>query len=191
MATKKRKLPIVEVVTGIIMVVIVLTFGIPRYLNWLQESNISVATSRMLNDLQVARSTAIQNRHKVIVTFNPASSGYTIHEDTNDNDAFDSGEPQRKVVLERGIQYGTNSKLKVKDIWDHGLLGKNPVALIGGGKRIIFNTQGQASKSGAIYLVPVEEVNIRNNHLRAIRIIRGTGDIRVMSYTPSVSPPWQ
>ena len=191
MATKRKQLPIVEAVTGVIMVMIVLNFGLPRYLNWLQESKINIATSQMIDDLHVARNTAIQNRHKVIVTFNPASSGYTIHEDVNGNDAYDSGEPARKGVLERGIQYGTNSKLKATDVWGHGPVGENPIALIGGGNRITFSTQGQASKSGAIYLVPVEEVNIRNDRLRAIRIIRTTGNIEVFSHAVSASPPWQ
>ena len=190
MATKK-KLPIIEAVTGIIMVMIVLTFGLPRYLNWLQESKINIATSQMLDDLQLARSTAIQNRHKVIVIFKPTASGYIVHEDVNGDDVLDPGEPQRKGVLERGIQYGTNSKLKATDIWGQGPVGENPVALVGGGNRITFNTQGQASKNGAIYLIPVEEVNIRNDHLRAIRIIRTTGNIKVLRHTPSASPPWE
>lgn len=191
MAARKKQLPIVEVVTGIIMMVIVFTFGLPRYFNWLQESKIGVATSQMLEDLLLARSTAIKNRHRVIVTFNAVASGYTIHEDVNGNGALDSGEPTRKTTLENGIQYGTNSKLKVTDIWGHDVLGKNPVALIDGGNRIVFNTQGQANTSGAIYLVPIDEAEIRNDYLRAIRIIRTTGSIHVMKYTANASPPWK
>jgi len=191
MATRKKQLPIVEVVTGIIMMMIVFTFGLPRYFNWLQESKIGVATSRMLEDLLLARSTAIINRNRVIVTFNAAASGYTVHEDVNGNGALDSGEPTRKSILENGIQYGTNSNLKVTDVWGHDVLGENPIALMGGGNRIVFNTQGQANTSGAIYLIPIDEAKIHNDHLRAVRIIRTTGSIHVMKYTPNASPPWK
>lgn len=191
MATRKKQLPIVEVVTGIIMMMIVITFGLPRYFNWLQESKIGVATSQMLEDLLLARSTAIKNRHRVIVTFNAVASGYTVHEDVNGNGTLDSEEPTRETTLENGVQYGTNSKLKVTDVWGHNTLGKNPIALIDGGHRIVFNTQGQANTSGAIYLVPVDEAEIRNDYLRAVRIIRTTGSIHVMKFTANASPPWK
>ena len=191
MATKKKELPIAEVITGIIMVIIILTFGLPRYFNWLQESKINIATSRILEDLHVARDTSGKNNHNVVVVFHPAASSYTIHEDTNGNNIYDSGEPQRKVVLENGVQFGTNSNLNVTDIWGQGLLGENPVALVGGGNQIIFSPQGQASQSGAIYLVPVEESGINNNNLRAIQIIRTTGSIKVLNHTTSASPPWE
>ena len=191
MAPRKKQFPIAEVVTGIIMLIIVFTFGLPRYFNWLQESKIGVATSRMFEDLQVAKRTAIKNRHRVIVTFNAAASGYTVHEDVNGNGVLDSGEPTRKAILGNGIQFGTNSKLNVMDIWGHEILEENPIALIGGGNRIVFNTQGQASTSGAIYLVPAEEAGIRNDYLRAVRIIRTTGSIKVLRYAPNASPPWK
>ena len=190
MATKKRQLHIAEAVTGIIMVMIVLTVGLPRYLNWLQESKIGVATSQMHDDLQLAKNTAINNRHQVIVTFNATASGYVIHEDVNGNGAFDAGEPQIKTVLKSGIQYGTNSKLNVTDIWGHEPLGENPIALIGGGKNIIFNTQGQANRSGAVYLVPTDDADIRNDYLRAIQILGATGELRIMKYFAAASPPW-
>ena len=119
MAKNKKPLPIAEIVTGIIIVIILIVFAVPRYMNWTEGSIIKDEAIKLYYNLETAKNTAMKNKHKVWVVFQ-GKSRYMTFEDINGNGTFDNGEPSRKIKLNPKIQFGINKEPPLQNVWGTG-----------------------------------------------------------------------
>ena len=92
-----RGFSLVELMIVMLVVGIVLAAGLPAYSRFRDDMLVGEARAQLLQDLRVARQTAVTWHCPVIIAFGNGStttnvSGYTVHMDTNANGSFDSGE---------------------------------------------------------------------------------------------------
>ncbi|NIQ02531.1 MAG: hypothetical protein GWM98_20920 [Nitrospinaceae bacterium] len=189
MADEKKPAPIPEIVTGVIIVIIVIVFAVPRFMKWTEGSTIDNEAMKLISNLKLAASTAIKNKHRVWVTFK-GTSVYTIFEDTNNNGAYDQGEPHRGIELPADVNFGVNQEPPVHNVWGNGTVS-DPVDLVGGGHQFYFKTKGGISTNGAIYLIPAQDLGETNDNIRVIKFMSASGEISFMKPAPGASPPWQ
>jgi len=131
-------------------------------------------------DLMVARISAIKNNNNVVVRLNnPAANQYTVHNDINGDFNVDGGETLKTVPLNPRVQFGFFGA-GVND--PNGNPINNPISLADGTSTITFNSRGQASTSGSVYLIPTSEIGQSNNLLRAINVIQATGSVEYWEY---------
>ncbi|MDH5764133.1 MAG: GspH/FimT family protein [Nitrospinota bacterium] len=189
MAEEKKPLPLAEIVTGVIIVIILIVFALPRFMNWSEGSLIANEISKLYYDLDTAKNTAIKNKHNVWVTFQ-GTSGYLIFEDTNGNGSADAGESQRKVKLDPSVQFGVNLDPPVQNVWGTADATK-PIDFAGGNNKFYFKSSGGASSTGVIYMIAITDVGNSQADIRAVKVIEGNGEIQVVRHSPGDSPPWK
>jgi len=138
-------------------------------------------------DLMLARITAIKSNNDVIVTFNAGNNQYSIHDDSNSDGAENGGETVKNVTLIPQVQFGFFGGSVVDT---EGNSVSSPVYLAGGGSVLTFNSRGEASDSGSVYLIPGSDVSQSNDRLRAISVVQATGSVDYWKYSQGQSPPW-
>ena len=77
---EQKPIPIAEIITGVIIVIILMVVALPRFINWAEGSVIDNEASKLFYDLRTAKNTSVQNKHKVWVVFQ-GTSAYMIFED--------------------------------------------------------------------------------------------------------------
>ncbi len=173
---------------GVLAVIgIVAIFAIPNMNAWIERNRVEAVARQIYFDLQFARSKAIRNHNNVIVTFqNSGSHQYTIHVDTNDDGTQDAGEDVNTVTLKDKIIFGTNSGVSDVD--------GNPLSSgvsMGGDKKITFNPRGSAGESGSVYVLPSDDLSVKNDLMRAVSVVQATGAVEYWKYSSGASPgPW-
>ena len=178
----KRGVSLIEMLTVIVIIGILAAIAIPNFSRWKEKYEINGETKKVYFDLLLAHSTSISNNHNVLVTFDPINNTYKVLKDKNNNGQEDSGETIKSVNLENNIQFGFNSG--VLDL--EGNLVTSSI-FFANGNAITFNSRGQASTSGSIFLIHKNDIGQSNNRLRSINIIQSTGAIESLEYSSSGS----
>ncbi|MCF8721123.1 GspH/FimT family protein [Nitrospina gracilis] len=190
-AGPQKELPIAEIVTGVVIVLILVFMGLPKLINWWRgvEANQEVVT--FYDRLVMAQNTAVEKRKPVSVVFFPDRNAFSVHEDTNGNDAVDAGEFHEEFGLGEHLQYYGGSLPDLKNVWNGEPVGDRAVHLFGGGTRLTFNPLGQTSDNGAVYLIPKWDVGITAKNMRALKFLKTSGEIRVLHHTGQDDVPWK
>jgi len=187
--TQEKEFPIPEIVTAVVVLIILLVFGLPKVIDAWNEHWIFEEVNEFASNLALARNTALNTKHNVIVTFEAEKGRFSMHEDTNGNGRQDSGERVEDRTLGSYIQFSTNPSFNIKDIWGQPLKNK-PVDLMGSENTITFTPAGAASHVGALYLVPIKDIDKTTDHMKAIRILKTTGEIKILRYSGNPEAPW-
>ncbi len=182
--TNSKGYSLTEVLVTISIIGIVLAIAMPDYSQWVVQRKIDKESQNLYMDLMLARISAIKNNNDVIVTFNAGNNQYQIHDDTDSDGVEDGGETIKIVTLVPQVQFGFFGAVNDPD----GNNVTNAVFLAGGGNIITFNSRGQASDSGSVYVIPVGDVS--NDRLQAVSIVQATGSVDLWEYTAGQSPPW-
>lgn len=183
----QRGSTLIEMVTVVSMLGILLAVAAPNYSKWAEKRLINAESQKLYLDLMLARSSAIKNNNNVIFTFNAGANSYKIHDDTDGDGTEDTGENIKSVTLDPRVQFGFFGG-SITDM--DGNVVTTPVALVGGGNVITFDSKGQASASGSAYLIHGSDVGGSNDRVRAVSIIEATGGVDLWKYDYGQSPPW-
>jgi Tfp pilus assembly protein FimT len=189
MTEEKKPLPIDKIVIGFTIPIILIFFGLPRFVNWIEGSVIDNEVSTLYYNLETAKNTAVKTKHRVWVEIQ-GTYGYAIFEDINGNGTLDSGEPTRKVKLNPEIQFGINPEQPLQNVWGTGTVS-DPIEFVKGGKKIYLKPNGKASSSGAVYFIAKKDLGSKDADIRALKIIGTKGEISVLKISPGDSPPWK
>jgi Tfp pilus assembly protein FimT len=189
MAEENKPLPIAEIVTGVIICIILIVFALPRFMNSGQEDIIGDEASNLYYELVRAKNTAGKNKHRVWIEFQ-GSSGYTIFEDSNGNGTADAGEPTRTIKLNPVIQFGINPEPPLQNVWGTGTVSR-PIEFTNKKDKIYFEPSGQASSTGAVYLITKTDIGQGNDNIRAVKIIGAVGEVSIIKVSLGDSPPWK
>ena len=186
---EKKPIPIAEIITGLVIVIILMVVALPRFIHWAEGSVIDNEASKLFYNLNTAQNTAVQNKHKVWVVFQ-GTSGYLIFEDVNGNGARDGGEPVRKIKLDPSVQFGINLDPPVQNVWGTAPVTK-PIDFMGGKTKFYFKPSGGASGTGAVYLIALTDMGNSDADTRAVKVLGANGEISVVRASPGDSPPWK
>ena len=123
----------------------------------------------VLAELSAAQRLAVSLQEDVIVTL-PDSNRMRIHEDRNNNDAIDSDERVRMVVLDHRYKFGRGTMPDTPSPAD-------PTELAS----VKFRRDGSADHGGTFYISgPEYDANCRR--CRAVTLARATGRVVIYSY---------
>ena len=167
-------------VVGIIMAI-----GAPNFSKWKEKHQINGQAQKVYFDLMLARTNAVKNNNLVRVTFNTTSHTYTIHDDTDDDGTQDSGEAVKSVALENDINFAYNTG--ITDIDGNAV---SAAVSFGGSQTVIFDSRGQSSASGSVFLLHSSDIDSTNDRARSISVLQATGAVDYWTYDGDVTPPW-
>ena len=177
---------LLELLITVAVASILMAIAIPNFSKWRVKHEINGQTQKVFFDLMLARSTAIKNSNDVLITFNEDKNIYTVSNDINGNGIEDFGENLKSVNLENNVEFGYNPG--VYDV-DGNLVTSS--IFLGSRYAVTFNSKGQASKSGSIFLIHKNDIGVSNNRLRSINILQATGAIELLKYdSDSMANPW-
>ena len=179
---------LLEVLTVSAFLAIVLAMSAPNFSKWAQKHQINGESQKLYLDLLLGRMSAIKNNNNVIVTFDQGGNGYKLHNDADGDGVEDAGERIKIVNLDSRVQFGFFGT-GVVDM--DGNVVNNPVSLVSGGNTFTFNSRGEASTGGSIYLIHVSDAGEHNNRLRGISLVEATGAVDLWEYSASQTPPWK
>ena len=177
---------LLELLITVAVAAILMAIAVPNFSKWRVKHEINGQTQKVFFDLMLARSTAIKNSNDVLITFNEDKNIYTVSNDINGNGIEDFGENLKSVNLENNVEFGYNPG--VYDV-DGNLVTSS--IFLGSRYAVTFNSKGQASKSGSIFLIHKNNIGVSNNRLRSINILQATGAIELLKYdSDSMANPW-
>jgi len=185
--TNSKGYSLTELLATIAVLGIVLAIAVPDYSKWVLKRQINKESQKLYMDLMLARISAIKNNNDVIVTFIAGNNQYRIHDDTDSDGVQDAGETVKNVALIPQVQFGISGG-SVTD--PDGNNVTTAVYLAGGGNVVTFNSKGQASDSGSVYLIPGSDVGQSNDRLRAVSVVQATGSVDYWVYSQGNNPPW-
>jgi len=184
--TQVKGFTLLELLIVISFVAIIMAIGIPNFSKWKEKYEINGQAQKVYFDMMLARSTSVKNNNNVSVTFDVSKNLYKVHNDTNSDGIEDHGESIKSVNLENNVEFGYVPGLRDID----GNVVTSPVFLESG-NTVTFNSRGQASKSGSIFLIHKNDIGVSNNRLRSINILRATGAVEYLKYDIKATPtPW-
>jgi len=184
--TQVKGFTLLELLIVISFVAIIMAIGIPNFSKWKEKYEINGQAKKVYFDMMLARSTSVKNDNNVSVTFNIDKNFYKVHDDTNSDGIEDHGESIKSVNLENNVEFGYVPGLRDID----GNMVTSPVFLESG-NTVTFNSRGQASKGGSIFLIHKNDIGVSNNRLRSINILKATGAVDYLKYDIKATPtPW-
>ncbi|CCQ91038.1 hypothetical protein NITGR_550040 [Nitrospina gracilis 3/211] len=187
----RKELPLAEIVTGVVIVLILVFMGIPRLLNWWDGIKTNQEVVAFYDRLAMAQNTAVEKRKQVTVTFFPDRKSFSVHEDINGNRTVDTGEFHEEFGLGDHLQFYDGSLPDLKNVWNGKPVGDRAVQLFGGGTQLTFNSMGQTSDNGVVYLIPKEDAGVTAKNMRALQFLKTSGEIRVLHFTGQGDVPWK
>ena len=183
---KNQGFTLIELLITIAFFGIIIAIGIPNFAKWKEKYEVNGQAQKVYFDIMLARSTSIKNNNNVSVTFDISENLYEVHDDTNNNGVEDHGESIKSVNLENNVEFGYVPELLDID----GNIVSSPI-FMGSSNTVTFNSRGQATKSGSIFLIHKNDIGISNNRLRSINILRATGAVEYLKYDIKAKPtPW-
>ena len=177
---------LIETIMVLVVVGIIMAIGAPNFSKWKEKHEINGQAQKVYFDLMLARTSAVKNNNLVRVTFNTTSHTYTIHDDTNDDGTQDSGEAVKSVALENDINFAYNTGITDID----GNTISAPVSF-GGSQVVTFDSRGQASASGSVFLLHTSDIGSTNDRARSISVLQATGAVDYWTYDGSITPTWK
>ena len=177
---------LVEMITVVAIMGIILAIAVPNFSKWKEKHQINGQAQKVYFDLVLARTVAVKNNNDVRVTFNLNANTYQVHDDTNGDGVEDSGEALKTITLEENVQFAYNTGITDID-------GNTVTAAVsfGGSQTVTFDSRGQASASGSVFLLHENDINITSNRARSISVLKATGAVDYWSYDATVTPPWK
>jgi len=176
---------LIELMTVIAIIGITLMIAAPNFTEWAEGHRMNSESQKVYFDMLLARTTAVKNNNNVIVSFDSTNGNYSVLNDTDEDGVQDAGETQKSVILDSKVKFGLNGN--VIDVDGNSI--SNPISL-GGGTSVTFNSRGEASTSGGVYMIPRDDVGVKSARMRAITVIQATGGVSLWKYDVSASPPW-
>jgi prepilin-type N-terminal cleavage/methylation domain-containing protein len=173
---------VIELMITLTIIAIILGLGAPSLLNALPGLRVSGAARQVLADMRLARVRAVERGTPMGVEFDaPGSSHYLLYRDDDGNDAYSvTDESIKQVTLTDEYE---NVALKSND----GSAPADGVDLDGAGANgVVFRTNGSASGSGSVYLMPVNDAVTNHDRNRRVRVVAPTGNVRIESYDGTV-----
>jgi type IV fimbrial biogenesis protein FimT len=82
MATRERGFNIIEIMVTLTVLAILITLGVPGFVEWMQSQRIRAAAEAITNGMQVARGEAIRRNLPVTLGLEPPSTAWTVCEAT-------------------------------------------------------------------------------------------------------------
>ena len=177
---------LIEILMTMIIMGILMSVAVPNFSKWKEKHEINGQAQKVYFDLMLARTSAVKNNNLVRVTFNTTSHTYTIHDDTNDDGTQDSGEGVKSVALENDINFAYNTGITDID----GNTISAPVSF-GGSQVVTFDSRGQASASGSVFLLHTSDIGSTNDRARSISVLQATGAVDYWTYDGSITPTWK
>ena len=158
----------------------------PNFSKWKEKHEINGQAQKVYFDLMLARTTAVKNNNIVRVAFNTTSHTYTIHNDTDGDGTQDTGEAVKSVALENDTNFAYNTGINDED-------GNAVSAAVsfGGSTTVTFDSRGQSSASGSVFLLHTSDIGSTNDRARYISVLQATGAVDYWTYDGSVTPPWK
>lgn len=184
--TQVKGFTLLELLIVISFVAIIMAIGIPNFSKWKEKYEINGQAQKVYFDIMLARSTSVKNNNNVSVTFDASKNFYKVHDDTNNDSVEDHGESIKSVNLENNVEFGYVPGLRDID----GNMVTSPIFLESG-NTVTFNSRGQASKGGSIFLIHKKDIRVSNDRLRSINILKATGAVDYLKYDIKATPtPW-
>ena len=177
---------LIETMMVLAVLGVIMAIGAPSFSKWKEKHEINGQTQKVYFDLVLARTTAVRNNNNVIVTFNTTDNTYTIHDDTDSDGTQDSGESIKNGILENEVSFAYNSGISDID----GNTVSSAVSF-GGSQTVTFDSRGQSSASGSVFLLHPSDIGNTNDRARSISVLQATGAVDYWVYDESVSPPWK
>ena len=177
---------LLELLIVIAIAAVLMAIGVPNFSKWKEKHEINGQAQKVYSDMMLARSTSIKNNNNVLITFDTAKNLYKVHDDTDSDGVEDHGEAVKSVNLENNVEFGYVPELL--DI--EGNQVTSPI-FFGSGNSVTFNSRGQASKGGSIFLIHKNDIGLSNDRLRSINILKATGAVEYLKYDIDAKPtPW-
>lgn len=103
---------LVEIAVVVVIAGIILATGVPAFLSLSRSMSEAQARNKIMDTLRMARQKAVTTHTPVIVAFGNGSvttnvTTYSVHSDTNNDRAIQSGEPWASYTLPNGTQLET------------------------------------------------------------------------------------
>ena len=177
---------LLELLIVIAIAAVLMAIGVPNFSKWKEKHEINGQAQKVYSDMMLARSTSIKNNNNVLITFDTAKNLYKVHDDTDSDGVEDHDEAVKSVNLENNVEFGYVPELL--DI--EGNQVTSPI-FFGSGNSVTFNSRGQASKGGSIFLIHKNDIGLSNDRLRSINILKATGSVEYLKYDIDAKPtPW-
>ncbi len=183
----ERGVTLLEIITVVSFIAVLSSVAIPNFSKWGIKHQINSESQKLYMDLMLARISAIKNNNDVLVTLDTTNNRYIILDDSNSDGTANTGETVKTVDLIPQVEFGFFGS-SITDM-DGNVVG-SPVTLASGGNVITFDSKGQASTSGSIYLIHKSDVGLSNARTRGISMVQATGGADLWKYDASTSPPW-
>jgi Tfp pilus assembly protein FimT len=144
------ELVIVAVVIGLMS-----ALAVPSFLNYSSKMEAKSTARNIVSTLRQARSKAISERVKYGVFFDAGNRRYTYFKEKSGNEQYDSGTDSliSQVTLDRDVNYGGNTFTNTT---------------------VVFKTDGSASSSGDMQIVPAAGGFTYN-----VNVLASTGRIKL------------
>jgi len=177
---------LIEMLTVVAIMGIILAMVAPNFSKWVEKHQINGQAQKVYFDLMLARTVAVKNNNDVRVVFDSNADTYKVHDDTNGDGVEDSGEALKTITLEENVPFAYNTGITDID-------GNTVTAAVsfGGSQTVTFDSRGQASASGSVFLLHENDINITSNRARSISVLKATGAVDYWSYDATVTPPWK
>ena len=177
---------LVEIITVVAIMGIILAVAVPNVSKWKEKHQSNGQAQKVYFDLVLARTVAVKNNNDVRVTFNLNADTYQVHDDTNGDGLEDSGEALKTINLEENVQFAYITGIEDID-------GNTVTAAVSfsGSQTVIFDSRGQASASGSVFMLHANDIGTTSDRARSISVLKATGAVDYWSYDATVIPPWR
>ncbi len=177
---------LIEIIVTMAIIGIVSAIAIPNFSKWKEKHEIDGQAQKVYFDLMLARTAAVKSNNDVRVTFNLVANTYTIHEDNDGDGTVDADERLKNALLENDVQFAYNVGITDTD----GNAVTSAVSF-GGAQEVVFDSRGQASASGKILLLHMNDIGETNDRARLISVLQATGGVDYWKYSAADNPPWK
>ncbi|MBT3922083.1 MAG: prepilin-type N-terminal cleavage/methylation domain-containing protein [Nitrospina sp.] len=176
---------LIEMLITLAIIGIAFTMSASNFSKWKDKHQINGQAQKVYFDLMLARTSAVKNNNDVLVTFSTVNDSYTVHDDTDGDGVEDASESSKSVNLEENAQFAFNTG--ISDIDGNAV---SAAVSFGGSQTVTFDSRGQASASGSVFLLHANDIGITNARARTISVLKATGAVDYWTYDSTVTPPW-
>jgi prepilin-type N-terminal cleavage/methylation domain-containing protein len=182
----KKGFTLIETVVSMLIIGIIAAMAVPNFSDWKEKHEIDGQAQKIYFDLMQARTSAVKTNNDVRVAFNLVANTYTIHEDNDGDGVVDAGEKFKNALLENDVQFAYN--LGITDTDGNAVTS---AVSFGGSQEVVFDSRGQASATGKILLLHMNDIGITNDRARLVSVLQATGGVDYWKYSASQNPSWK